>query len=155
LPKTCFVPQQTVFHIYQLFPFQRSIQDAFVSNKMFKRFGSLKKRILFICKKKEKTSKYKGVYWKSEKGKWYVMMCLKGNRKNYGGCFSDELEAAKRVNQLCKKFGIPIQNHGIDTNLVTQFLSCYIINAQYFGLKNQQHTINGNCFFLFPPKPQK
>merc|ERR1712034_202842 len=58
--------------------------------------------------KHEKTSKYKGIYW--NKNKWHVLLCSKGQKSMYGGRFSDELEAAKRVNQLCQEVRIPIQN---------------------------------------------
>merc|ERR1712034_102417 len=58
--------------------------------------------------KKEKTSQYKGVYWNRKDRKWYAQLLVKGVK--YGGYFSDELEAAQRVNQLCRKFGIPLQN---------------------------------------------
>ena len=30
-----------------------------------------------------------------------------------GGTFNDELDAAKRVNQLCEEMGIPYKNPGI------------------------------------------
>ena len=59
--------------------------------------------------------------WQKERGKWFVQVSLKGEKPKYGGCFEDELDAAKRVNQLCQKLGIPIQNHEIETNVVTQF----------------------------------
>merc|ERR1712034_274132 len=60
--------------------------------------------------KHEKTSQYKGVCWHRERRKWYVFIRLKGGKKNYGGAFDDELQAAKRVNQLCQELGIPLQN---------------------------------------------
>jgi hypothetical protein len=59
---------------------------------------------------KEKTSKYKGVTWHRESGKWYVQIYQKGQNPKYGGHFNDELEAAKRANQLCEELGIPPQN---------------------------------------------
>merc|ERR1711925_17159 len=42
------------------------------------------------------------------------MGCSKG-RKTHGGSFSNELDAANSVNQLCKKLGIPEKNPGIGT----------------------------------------
>merc|ERR1712034_199927 len=33
--------------------------------------------------------------------------------KKYGGCFDDELDAAKKVNQLCEEYGMPHKNTGI------------------------------------------
>jgi hypothetical protein len=62
------------------------------------------------CEKKEKTSQYKGVSWHKESGKWYVVIYLKGQKPIYGGYFKDELDAAKRMNQLCEELGIPLQN---------------------------------------------
>merc|ERR1712096_359501 len=59
--------------------------------------------------KKGKTSRYKGVIWHKKSRKWYVLI-LKGKERKYGGVFKDELDAAKRVNELCEKFGIPTQN---------------------------------------------
>jgi len=55
------------------------------------------------------TSKYKGVNWYKEQGKWCAQVSIKGRQK-YGGMFKDELEAAKRVNQLCEELGIPPLN---------------------------------------------
>ena len=34
----------------------------------------------------------------------------KGQKPKLGGHFEDELDAAKRVNQLCKELGISLQN---------------------------------------------
>jgi len=64
-------------------------------------------------KGKNKTSQYKGVYWHRERRKWYARLRVNGAKPNYGGSFSDELDAAKRVNQLCKELGIPPKNPGI------------------------------------------
>ena len=61
-------------------------------------------------------------------GKWIALINLKGGKLKYGGSFTDELDAANRVNQLCQEFGIPIQNHGIETSTVTQFLLYYRFN---------------------------
>jgi len=61
--------------------------------------------------KREKRSQYKGVTWHC--GKWYVQLQVMGQKQKYGGRFNDELDAAKKVNQLCEKFGIPLQNPGI------------------------------------------
>merc|ERR1712034_272400 len=59
--------------------------------------------------RKEKKSQYKGVTWHKQKEKWYVQFKTKGEIK-YGGYFNDELDAATKVNQLCEKLGIPLQN---------------------------------------------
>jgi len=61
------------------------------------------------CNKKRK-SQYKSVYWLPVLGKWLVLIQPKEDKQKYGGVFSDELEAGKRVNQLCEQLGIPTQN---------------------------------------------
>jgi len=66
-------------------------------------------------KVKEKSSKYKWVTWNKKHRKWYVLLCSKNGNKKYGGSFSDELDAAKKVNQFCKELGIPEENPGIGT----------------------------------------
>merc|ERR1712034_80874 len=71
--------------------------------------------------KKEKKSQYKGVYWHKHSGKWYVLIYLKGQKTKYGGTFNDELDAAKRVNQLCEEFGIPQQNPTISAIPIQQY----------------------------------
>merc|ERR1712034_273122 len=63
--------------------------------------------------KREKTSQYKGVCWHRQNGTWYAQLNVKGEKNKYGGCFSDELDAAKRVNQLCEELGIAPQNPGV------------------------------------------
>ena len=65
---------------------------------------------MFACEKTEKTSQYKGVSWHRKRKKWCVLIYPKGQKPKYGGDFDDELDAAKRVNQLCEEFGIPPQN---------------------------------------------
>merc|ERR1712034_278211 len=59
---------------------------------------------------KKKKSQYKGVFWHRERGTWYVLISSKGQKTKYGGYFKDELDAAKRVNQLCEELEIPLQN---------------------------------------------
>jgi len=63
--------------------------------------------------KSQKTSHYKGVYWNRERKKWFVQILLKEGVKKYGGYHGNELDAAKRVNQLCEKLEIPLRNPGI------------------------------------------
>merc|ERR1712034_135837 len=65
------------------------------------------------CKKKGKISQYNGVTWHKNHGKWYVQLRAKGEKTKCGGYFNDELDAAKRVNQLCEEFGISLQNPAI------------------------------------------
>jgi len=42
-------------------------------------------------------------------------MSPKGKKQKYCGIYIDELDAAKRVNQLCEEWGIPVWNPGIST----------------------------------------
>ena len=65
---------------------------------------------MIACEKKEKTSQYKGVAWNKGRKKWFVLIKPKGHNSKYGGYFKDELDAAKRANQLCEQLGIPLQN---------------------------------------------
>merc|ERR1712034_34880 len=62
---------------------------------------------------KDKTSQFKGVHWHKRSGKWHVIMHPKGQKQKYGGMFKNELDAAKRVNQLCQELRIPLQNPAI------------------------------------------
>jgi hypothetical protein len=55
-------------------------------------------------------SNYKGVSWHEQAGKWCVLISLKKQKQKYGGLFKDELDAAKRVNQICVEMGIPSKN---------------------------------------------
>jgi len=68
--------------------------------------------MLCIChsSQNEETSQYKGVTWHKQRKKWYVLMYLKGAKIKFGGTFKDELDAAKKVNQLCEELTIPLKN---------------------------------------------
>jgi len=70
--------------------------------------------VQYQTKKNEKTSQYKGVSWNKQYRKWYTYVKLNGEL-NYGGRFGDELNAAKRVNQLSEELSIPLQNPGINS----------------------------------------
>jgi hypothetical protein len=63
--------------------------------------------------KKEKTSQYKGVHRIKRDGQWRVRLMVNGQIQN-GGCFTKELAAAKKVNELCEKLKIPLRNPGIE-----------------------------------------
>ena len=71
-----------------------------------------KKNTFFLSEKKEKTSQYKGVSWHKGSRRWQVKLIVKGHIQN-GGYFKEDLDAAKKVNQLCEKLEIPLQNPGI------------------------------------------
>merc|ERR1712034_300891 len=83
-------------------------------------------------KKREKTSQYKGVYG-HKNGKWLVHMSLKGKQQKYGGYFREELDAAKKVNQLCEEMEIPLQNPGISA-IPTQQSEKKETASQYKGV---------------------
>ena len=57
-------------------------------------------------------------------GKWYALLYTKEDKKQkYGGYFDNELDAAKKVNQICEKLGIPPKNpeiSGIPNQEVTK-----------------------------------
>lgn len=55
-----------------------------------------------IVRKGLKPSKYKGVSWSITRNKWIVFIVVDGIQKNMGG-FLDEVEAAKRYNELAKE----------------------------------------------------
>jgi len=63
---------------------------------------------------REKTSQYKSVYWNHQNAIWHVKLSLGGRKQKHGGCFKREVDAAKRVNQLCEEMKIPLQNPGIE-----------------------------------------
>jgi hypothetical protein len=80
---------------------------------------------------KHKVSQYNGVCWHKENKKWSVQIHKQGGKRRYGGMFDDELDAAKRANQLCEEMGIPHKNHGISAMPnqqchVTQHVQHYI-----------------------------
>jgi len=58
----------------------------------------------YHSQKQEKLSQYIGVYWNKKNKKWFAMIQLQVGTRKYGGAFSDELEAAKSVNQMCEKW---------------------------------------------------
>ena len=77
----------------------------------------------FVCvfEVKETTSQYRGVFYHKQTRKWGALVSLKGQKKMYGGIFKYELDAAKRVNEICEELGTPRQNPKI----------CTITNLQY------------------------
>ena len=65
-----------------------------------------------VFEAKEERPQYKGISWDKQRKKWCASLYSKDG-KRFGGYFNDELDAAKRVNQLCKEFGIAAKNPGI------------------------------------------
>merc|ERR1712034_93921 len=84
--------------------------------------------------KKEKASQYKGVYWHKQKKRWYVAICLKEQKRKYGGSFKDELDAAMRMNQLCQELRIPLKNPTISTMPNQQYPVKKRKTSQYKGV---------------------
>jgi hypothetical protein len=62
----------------------------------------------------EISSKYYGVSWYKPQDKWAAHMWHKG--KKYICYCVEELEAARAVNRLCVRLGIPIKNPDADIN---------------------------------------
>merc|ERR1712034_60131 len=91
--------------------------------------------------KKEPISQYKGVTWHKERKKWYVQLQIKGKKKTFGGSFKDELDAGKRVNQLCEELGIPLQNPAI-TWIPNQQYQKKENTSQYKGVSYNNQTEN-------------
>jgi len=82
---------------------------------------------------KEKSSQYKGVHWNKIRRKWQAQLRSKYKKTNYGGHFNDELDAAKRVNQLCEESGIPLKNPGI-SSIPTETKQSTKKSSQYTGV---------------------
>jgi len=70
--------------------------------------------------KKIHSSKYAGVHLNKQKTKW-IASITKDGKTNYGGRFFYEVNAAKRVNQLCKELRIPEKNPEISEKTNNDF----------------------------------
>jgi len=60
-------------------------------------------------KTRNPTSEYKGVSWRTRDRKWTVNICIH-KIKYYAGDFDEEIEAARKVNQICDGVGIKRKN---------------------------------------------
>merc|ERR1712034_42533 len=58
-----------------------------------------------------------GVCWNKKHKKWYAEVSIGQGNKIHGGVFKNELDAAKRVNEICEEHKIPSKNPGIKTYL--------------------------------------
>jgi len=68
--------------------------------------------IIFLCiiiKPIYSTSKYIGVSSEKENNTWRVVIYV-GKEAKFGGRFDNELDAAKRVNQMCDEFKLERKN---------------------------------------------
>jgi len=120
-------------------------------NRVYKEMRTLSPQDPESCeipnqKAKEKTSQYKGVCWKKETKKWMVMLTSNGKFQKYGGCFDDELDAAKSVNQLCKQLGIPEKNPRIN-GIPNQQWKAKGKTSQYKGIFLHKQTGKWNVGF--------
>jgi len=79
-----------------------------------KEYGVFKNELDAAKMKREKKSQYKGVHWNAHCEKWGVRLYMKEKKRKYGGMFKDELDAAKRANQICEELGIPTLNPEIN-----------------------------------------
>merc|ERR1712034_109589 len=108
---------QTKFYIngqQKTFYFDNEFDASKKSNQLCRKMGIPPPKPQIYespTQKKEKiTSQYKGVCWDTKSRKWRVQLSLKGEKPKYGGYFKDELDAAKRANQLCDELGIALWN---------------------------------------------
>ena len=62
--------------------------------------------------KHEGTSQYRGVSWLKDRKIWKVDIWIKKQHKT--SYHTNELDAARKVNQLCDEFGIKRRNPDID-----------------------------------------
>ena len=67
----------------------------------------------FICE--TPSSKYKGVNWVKKSRKWRAYIYL-GDSFKQGGTYNNQLEAAKRVNQMCDEFKIKRKNPDVNAS---------------------------------------
>jgi len=89
--------------------------------------------------KKEKTSQYIGVTWHEKRAKWQVQVFLNEKKQTYGGLFKDELDAARRVNQLCDEMGTPPKNPGISVIQNQQYQETSIVKTRTKREKTSQY----------------
>ena len=121
---------KTSYNIYlAVFQYQESIQDSNLRH-VWQQFNSsafwIRGQIAYFeCEKKQKMSQYEGVYFQTQNGNWYARLLLNGTYK-HGGTFNNEMDAAKRVNQLCEEMRIPLRNPEISAIPINQ--QCVIHN---------------------------
>ena len=98
--------------------------------------------------------------WHKNRNKWYVQLRVKGEKQKYGGMFKDELDGARRVNQLCQEFGMPLQNPTISGipnqryQVTKKFVGSYQTLSLKIPLKNNPSCFprNGKKIFGFSQK---
>jgi len=72
-------------------------------------------------------SQYRGVIWAQKDRRWLATVYMGKNKKYYGGYFCGEVEAAKKVNQICDGLGIEQKNPEVNMmpEQQKQLSSCY------------------------------
>ena len=108
--------------------FEFSIKVCIIIFPHFRFQKSHYKRLAVVCGAKEKTSQYSGVYWHNENDKWCAQIRLH-RKKKFGGCFDDEVDAAKKVNQLCEDMGIPHKNPEISAIPIQQVAQLFLYDV--------------------------
>jgi len=86
---------------------------------------------------KRKQNLFHGIYWHKTNKKWVAHLQVDGRNK-YGGSFDNEVDAAKKVNQMCQEIKIAPRNPEI---ICENVLDQSIINDSSFvtGIKNEQN----------------
>jgi len=68
-----------------------------------------------VLNKQTQSSKYKGVNWVKKSRKWRAYIYL-GDSFKQGGTYNNQLDAAKRVNQMCDEFKIKRKNPDVNAS---------------------------------------
>jgi len=68
-----------------------------------------------------------------------VQLSVKGEKTKTGGYFDDELDAGKRVNEMCEELEIPLQNPKISA-IPSQQYQKKEKSSQYKGVSLDKHT---------------
>jgi hypothetical protein len=80
---------------------------------------------LNFCEVEYSTSVYKDVMWNKRKRRWRAIVCC--NLKKYeGGVYLNEVDAAKRVNQLCDELGIKRKNPTVDAEPAPEVIKAFL-----------------------------
>jgi len=91
--------------------FDHEVEAAKAANQLYIKFELAPKNPEITGKPtivNTKSSQYKGVH-QTKNNQWYVQI-QKGENYKFGGSFDNELDAARRVNQLCLEIGIAPKN---------------------------------------------
>jgi len=92
------------------------------------------------------TSQFKGVSWSTNAKKWSAVVYWK-TKKYHGGYYENEIDAAKKVNQLCDELGKKRINRGIDemSNEETKHEEI----SQYKGVSWMQYRKEWKAYLQF------